>query len=211
YKSRTLFKSINLKVFPGEMIAIMGPSGSGKSTLLNILGLLDVPDSGEVLFQGAPAPKPRSRAAVRYRRERLGYLFQNFALIEDATVKQNLEIALAYVPRSDRTAKRIDSVLTTVGLQGVENRRIYSFSGGEQQRIALARLLLKPCDIVLADEPTGSLDNHNRDQILALLKELPEAGKATLIVTHDETVAQACNRVIHLNNCEAFESEMSAG
>jgi putative ABC transport system ATP-binding protein len=200
YGVRTVLDDFNLQIEAGEMVALTGVSGSGKSTILNIIGLLDTPDDGEVRLLGRRAPKPRTRTANHFLRHHLGYLFQNFALIDNETVTHNLEIALTYSGRTPSKRQRIAEALAQVGLPGAEDRKIFSLSGGEQQRVAVARLLLKPCDIVLADEPTGSLDADNRDTVLDLLQKLKEAGKTIVIVTHDDGVAAKCSRVIALDN-----------
>ncbi|WP_275292350.1 ABC transporter ATP-binding protein [Amycolatopsis sp. La24] len=192
-----------LRVEPGEFTALTGASGAGKSTVLNLLGLLESPDGGEVRLFGERAPRPRSRAANLLRRNRLGYLFQNFALIDNETVEHNLEIALTYAQRGTPKQDRIKEALAQVGLRRSEHRKIHSMSGGEQQRVAVARLLLKPCDLVLADEPTGSLDAKNRDRVLDLLQKLNEAGKTIIVATHDEAVAGRCSRVVDLSAREA--------
>jgi putative ABC transport system ATP-binding protein len=164
-----------------------------------MIGLLDAPDAGVVRIFGEQAPGPRTRAANLLRRCRLGYLFQNFALIDNESVAQNLELALTYAGRGTRKREHIARALAQVGLPGAEDRKIYSLSGGEQQRVAVARLLLKPCDIVLADEPTGSLDAENRDIVLDLLRQLNESGKTIIVATHDEVVAGWCARVVDLS------------
>lgn len=189
---------VDLRIHPGEMVALTGPSGSGKSTILNLLGLLAAPELGVLRLFDEVAPPPISPRATRLRRARLGYLFQNFALIENETVSKNLEIALTSAgARRNRSAK-IFTALDRVGLSGFEQRRVHSLSGGEQQRVAVARLLLKPCDLVLADEPTGSLDRENRDIVLELLTELSARGKTLVIATHDPVVVDACSRSIEL-------------
>lgn len=203
YGDRKVLDDLDLRIEAGDMVALTGASGSGKSTLLNIIGLLDAPDGGEVRLLGDRAPKPRTRAANRYLRHHLGYLFQNFALIDNESVAHNLEIALAYAPRTTSKQQRIAEALEQVGLAGAENRRVYSLSGGEQQRVAVARLLLKPCEIVLADEPTGSLDTENRDVVLSLLRGINAAGKTIVIATHDDVVASSCSRVIALSGTTA--------
>ncbi|SES20998.1 ABC transporter ATP-binding protein [Actinokineospora terrae] len=198
YGDRRVLDGFDLRIGVGEFIALTGPSGSGKSTVLNMIGLLEAPDAGAVSVLGGRAPAPRSRAANLLRRTRLGYLFQNFALIDSESVAYNLEIALTYADRGVPKRRRIAWALAQVGLPGVERRKVYSLSGGEQQRIAVARLLLKPCDIVLADEPTGSLDAVNRDIVLGLLHQLHEAGKTVVIATHDTAVADNCSRVVDM-------------
>lgn len=192
------------------MVAITGASGSGKSTVLNIIGLLEAPDRGEIRILGNKAPAPRTRAANRYLRHHLGYLFQNFALIDNASVKENLEIALTYSAQRMSKKQRIANALAHVGLSGAADRKIYSLSGGEQQRVAVARLLLKPCDIVLADEPTGSLDAENRDLVLRLLRDMNEAGRTVIIATHDEAVVSACSRVVSLDGAVRSMKQMPA-
>jgi putative ABC transport system ATP-binding protein len=198
FPGRTVFDGFDLKIEKGEQVAITGPSGCGKSTLLNMMGLLEKPDHGEIRILGRPAPRPRGRAANRQLRHHIGYLFQNFALIDDASVKQNLDIALTYAGRGPSRKERIAEALRHVGLPGMEERRVFSLSGGEQQRVAVARLLLKPCDVILADEPTGALDTTNRDIVLGLLTELNRAGKTVVIATHDQDVMDACSRVVPL-------------
>ncbi|MEV7093445.1 ABC transporter ATP-binding protein [Amycolatopsis sp. NPDC051045] len=196
YGERRVLDGFDLDVEAGEFVALTGASGAGKSTVLNLIGLLDAPDSGEVRVLGRPAPGPHTRAANRLRRSHLGYLFQNFALIDSESVAHNLGIALTYAGRGTPKRERIAEALARVGLPGAEHRKIFSLSGGEQQRVAVARLLLKPCDIVLADEPTGSLDTDNRDIVLALLRDLNKAGKTIVVATHDEAVAGSCSRVV---------------
>ncbi|WP_216215681.1 ABC transporter ATP-binding protein [Amycolatopsis aidingensis] len=196
YGKRRVVDGFDLRVEAGEFIALTGASGAGKSTVLNMIGLLDAPDSGEVRVLGSKAPGPHTRAANRLRRSHLGYLFQNFALIDSDTVAHNLDIALTYAARGTSKRKRIAEALARVGLSGAENRKILSLSGGEQQRVAVARLLLKPCDIVLADEPTGSLDAENRDIVLGLLRELNQSGKTIVLATHDELVAGSSSRTV---------------
>lgn len=202
FPGRTVFAGLNLEIEKGEQVAITGPSGSGKSTLLNMIGLLEKPDGGEIRILGQQAPRPRSRAANRQLRHHIGYLFQNFALIDNASVKQNLEIALTYSERRPSKKERIAEALRHVGLPGIEDRLVFSLSGGEQQRVAVARLLLKPCDVILADEPTGALDATNRDIVLGLLTELNRAGKTVVIATHDQDVIDACSRVVPLQKSE---------
>ncbi len=199
FRSRTALSTVDLRVQPSEVVAVTGPSGSGKSTLLNILGLLEPVETGSLSLFGKSAPSVGSPRATRLRRTRLGYLFQNYALIDNQTVEANLKIAQAYVQgRTATLAKARAQALEQVDLPEVHNRKVYELSGGEQQRVALARLLLKPCQLVLADEPTGSLDPVNRDIVLDLLKALSEQGKSVIIVTHDDAVVGRCDREVVL-------------
>jgi putative ABC transport system ATP-binding protein len=199
YRGRTVISDMNLTVSDGEMVAVTGKSGSGKTTVLNILGLLEVPDRGSVRLFGERSPRPRSSKANELLRWRLAYLFQNCALIDNETVDYNLQVALAYAKGSSREKRqRKAEALERVGLTKAGAKKVYELSGGEQQRVAIARILLKPCDLVLADEPTGSLDAQNRDEVLRMLRELNASGKTMLIVTHDERVTESCDRIIQL-------------
>jgi putative ABC transport system ATP-binding protein len=199
YGGHAVIRDIDLAVMKGEMVAITGKSGSGKSTLLNIIGLLESADHGELRLFGEPGPRVRSAKATRMLRFRLGYLFQNFALIDGESVDNNLRIAQAYTKRSRSGRQEArQSALHAVGLPNSGGQKVYQLSGGEQQRVAIARLMLKPCDLVLADEPTGSLDATNADSVLAMLRELNAGGKTMIIVTHDDRVAAECDRVIDL-------------
>lgn len=197
YRKRVAVRDVSLTINEGDFVAIVGPSGSGKTSILNLIGMLERPTSGTVELFGKPSPRIGSAAGVRLLRDRLGYLFQNSALIDSDSVDDNLAVAQRYVKASqaDKAATRAD-VLRRVGLAGYGERPVYELSGGEQQRVAIARLLLKQCDLILADEPTGSLDPQNRDSVLKLLLALNEQGKTVVIVTHDPHVANECQRVI---------------
>ena len=199
YDGHAVISDLGLAVTKGEMLAITGASGSGKSTLLNIIGLLETADRGDVRLFGGPGPRVGSRGATRMLRFNLGYLFQNFALIDGESVDANLRIAQAYAKgsRSGRREAR-GSALRAVGLTDSGQQKVYELSGGEQQRVAIARLMLKPCDLVLADEPTGSLDAANADIVLGLLRELNAGGKTVIVVTHDDRVAAQCHRTMAL-------------
>ncbi len=197
YGATTVLKDVDLSIYAGEMIAITGPSGSGKTTILNLIGLLEKPNQGSLYLFGKPSPSVGSFRARKLLRTHIGYAFQNYALIDDASIKQNLDIPLFYEKiSSQKKRERQRAALAQVGLADVNvKQKVYTLSGGEQQRVALARLLLKPCQIILADEPTGSLDAGNRDAVMQILHDLHDQGKTIVIVTHDEVVARSCERV----------------
>ncbi|MDU4888929.1 MAG: ABC transporter ATP-binding protein [Clostridium sp.] len=195
FKDKSVIDKLNLKVSKGEFIAITGNSGSGKTTLLNIMGLLEKPDSGDVIINGIKNPNGKQVRILQ--RDFYGYLFQNYALIENETVESNLKIALKYQKNINHTEK-INEALESVGLKGHNKKKIYELSGGEQQRVALARVILKKCEIIFADEPTGNLDKENRDIVFEILKRLNDEGKTIVFVTHDLDLAERAKRVIKL-------------
>ncbi len=188
-----LFDRFNFKINDGEFVCFSGASGSGKTTLLNIIGLLEPIDSGELIINGVQYTTTKQK--LEYYRTQVGFLFQNFALIENKTVEQNLEI----VAKENRTSCSIMDVLDKVGLQDKLNSKIYTLSGGEQQRIALARLFLKKSNIILADEPTGSLDAKNAQIVMRSLLDLNQQGKTVILVTHDETIKRMARKVFELS------------
>lgn len=164
-----------------------------KTTFLHIIGLIEEFDSGRLLIDHKEITKRKDK--LLYYRQKVCFLFQNFALIEGKTVRQNLNMIKA----ADRTkGATIESVLEKVGLSEKIDEKVYTLSGGEQQRIALARVFLKRCEIVLADEPTGSLDKENARKVVGLLKELHKEGKTVVLVTHDEEIQGQCERIIYL-------------
>ena len=197
YGENKIFNHFDLCVSSGEMVAIVGKSGTGKSTLLNMMGLLEEPNGGMVSIHGKEQVKINSKKATLLQRYEIGYLFQNFALVDNMSVSKNLDIALEYAKVGDKKEAKLQA-LEKVGLREKYNQKIYTLSGGEQQRVAVARLMLKPCSIILADEPTGSLDESNRDLIIGLLHDLHQSGKTVVAVTHDPVVANACQRTINL-------------
>ena len=181
------------------MTAIVGKSGSGKSTLLNILGLLEEPDQGELILKGERVRKGSPHQRTLFLRNTISYLFQNFALVDHGTVGYNLDLALHYVKGSPREKKRWkEEALARVGLPGIAGKTVCQLSGGEQQRVALARIFLKPSSLILADEPTGSLDVGNARMVLDLLHELHREGRTVLVVTHDPLVAGECQEVLEI-------------
>lgn len=199
FGEKQVFTNFNCTIKNGFMAAIIGKSGSGKSTLLNMIGLLDLDYQGEILYDDVNIKKLKENKQVEFIRNNINYLFQNYALVDNETVEQNLLLALAYekINKGEKITK-INEVLTKVGLDNFNNKKIYTLSGGEQQRIALARTILKKGDIILADEPTGNLDEGNKEIVLKILKEFKDLGKTIIIVTHDLSIANECDEVIKL-------------
>lgn len=198
YGDKNILNNLSIKIEEGTFNVIMGASGSGKSTILNIIGLLDKATSGDVILFGQKNIRPFSMKAEQMLKNKIGYLFQNFALIENETVANNLKLALENVKGNKK--ERISEALKEVGLEGYENKKIFKCSGGEQQRVAIARLLLKPCELILADEPTGSLDIKNREIVVKLLKNMQELGKTIIVVSHDSFFKEIADDVIDLSD-----------
>ena len=200
FGSREIFKDLSFDIEENEFVALVGPSGSGKSTILNMIGLLDTVDSGKILINGKVLPKVNSQSAVYYRRNVINYLFQSNALISTSSVKDNLMLAMTFSSFSrQEKEQRIKETLEFVGLQNRLNSKINELSGGEQQRIAIVRAILKPGDIVLADEPTGSLDPEMSQKAFDLIRTLRDQfGKTILVVTHNMEQARQCDRIISL-------------
>ncbi|CAG7839351.1 Lipoprotein-releasing system ATP-binding protein LolD [Clostridium haemolyticum] len=197
FGSHAIFENLNLNVEENDFVAIVGKSGKGKTTLLNMIGCIEPITSGEINVCGIKNPNINKKSGSQLLRNKISFLFQNYALVDDETVNFNLDIALRFTKssKSEKATLKKDA-LKMVGLSGYESRKVYELSGGEQQRIAIARAILKPSNLVLADEPTGSLDPENRDIILKLLSKMNEMGKTIIVVTHDSTVADYCKRKI---------------
>src|ERR1044072_4868690 len=182
------------------MRALTGPSGSGKSTLLNCLGLLDVPTAGAIRHGEKDITRFGPRQARGFRRDVLGYLFQNYALIDNASIAANLEVVTK--PRRGlrrTTSTAIPQALERVGLAGREGEKVSRLSGGEQQRVALAGLMVKQPSLVLADEPTGALDHDNAAMVVKVLREMSDSGCAVVIATHDDYVRDQCDSVFRVS------------
>lgn len=200
YKNSHIFKNFNLDIPKGKMVAIYGSSGSGKSTLLNIIGMIEDYDDGKYYFENSFAPAFNSLSALKLRRNQISYLFQNFALIEDESIEKNLQIALLYSKLSKKEKKnKMKDYLKKVNINHRLNTKIYSLSGGEKQRVAVARALLKDSKLILADEPTGSLDIQNRNEVIQLLRhEVEISGKTVIIVTHDPYIKEQSDLIIDI-------------
>ena len=204
YGDRVIFDHINMEIREGEMTALIGPSGCGKSTLLNMIGLLEDLSNGKIRIFGKEIPKINSRKATMLRRNTVNYLFQSSALVGDMTVYQNLMLAMHFVRISQKEKEiRINRMLHEVGLPKMKSAVVNTMSGGEQQRVALARTLLKPGKLILADEPTGALDEKSAERVFLLLRALYVQYKKTVImVTHNMELAQQADRVANLMKYE---------
>lgn len=192
FDDKIVFSNLNLEIEDGEFIILGGPSGCGKTTLLNMIGAIEKFDSGEIIVDGIDIKNKRNH--LNYFRKKIGFLFQNFALVDNKTVKENLKI----ISKDCKTNLSMEEALRIVGLEDKLNKKVYTLSGGEQQRVAIARLMLKKCDVILADEPTGSLDRKNAEAVINILKELNTQGKTIVLVTHDEYIKKQGNRVVNL-------------
>lgn len=192
---KRIIDTLSFNIKKGEMVAITGESGCGKSTILNMCGGLIEATSGTIIINGVKNPKYNSAIGRRLLHDDICFIFQNFVLLSEETVQYNFDLIKKFFP----SEIKYEDCLKQVGLSSeVLKQKVFELSGGEQQRIAIARNLLKPHEIILADEPTGSLDPKNRDLVLELLKGLNESGKTILIVTHDKEVTKQCERSINL-------------
>lgn len=201
FKKNTIFSDLNLQIEEKSFVTVYGDSGSGKTTLLNIIGLTENYDQGSYKLLGKNAPKVNSRKSLLLRRNKIAYLFQNFGLIENETVEKNLDIALLYSGYSKKKKEaEMFRALDLVNLKVDLQQKIYELSGGEQQRVAMARVILKKCDLILADEPTGSVDTKNRNDILSLLKKENQKGKTVILVTHDREIIKNSDLTIDIKS-----------
>lgn len=192
FGEKKLFENYSLQINDGEFVIFTGVSGCGKTTLLNMIGSLEKADSGEITVDGMDITQKKNQR--EYLKRKVGFLFQNFALVDNKTVEENLKL----VKNDCRSGVSIEEALEMVGLSDKAKQKVYSLSGGEQQRAALARLIVKKCDCVLADEPTGSLDRKNADTVFSILEKINESGKTVIMVTHDEAFKEKGKRVIEL-------------
>lgn len=204
-------RDVSIDFKEGEFTAIMGASGSGKSTLMNIIGCLDQPTSGQYILGGEDVSQLEDDKLSEIRSRRIGFVFQNFNLIQQLTVLGNLEVPMFYlgIPPAERRRRAVE-LAERVGLADRLDHRPMQLSGGQQQRVCIARALINEPLILLADEPTGALDSKTGIQILALFDELVAAGKTIIMVTHDPTVAHRCQRVLHLHDGRVINDERNA-
>ncbi len=195
-----VLNEVNFEVARGEFVAIVGPSGSGKSTLMNILGLLDTADSGDYELAGKKVSAMSATELAKTRNSTIGFVFQQFHLLPLTTATENVELPLVYSHgENGDTGKKAIDALCRVGLEERLTHYPSELSGGQQQRVAIARALINDPDIILADEPTGNLDQVAGHQIMDLFRELNRAGSTILLITHDRQLAQQATRVVHIN------------
>jgi putative ABC transport system ATP-binding protein len=204
-------RGVDIRVDRGDYVAIVGPSGCGKSTLLNILGVIDRPSRGRVVIAGRATEAMRDGEATSFRLRAIGFVFQRFYLMPALTARENVELPMAEarVPRREREA-RARELLDYVGLGGRADHRPAQLSGGEQQRVAIARALANRPALLLADEPTGELDARTGAEIIALFARLNRDGTTIVVVTHDEQLARAARRVIHMRDGLIVDPERPA-
>lgn len=196
-KGQVLFNDLSLSIDQGEFVGLIGKSGAGKTTLLNIIGLITDISAGSIAIGNYKKLSMKSKNAMLLRRHTIGYLFQNYGLVEDESVLWNLKLALEYkkMSKGDKI-KRINKYLKQFGLGDMLNKKIYQLSGGEQQRVAIIKLILQGSKIILADEPTSGLDKDNETIVMSLLKNLNEAGITIIMVTHNLNLCDYFSRII---------------
>ena len=205
----TALNSINIEVKRGEFVAVMGPSGCGKSTLLNIVGMLDNPNSGSFWFDGQDVAGYSENALSDIRKENIGFIFQSFNLIDELTVRENIELALLYHDvTAEERAKRTETVMERMEIAHRADHMPAQLSGGQQQRVAVARAVVSEPSLILADEPTGNLDSHNGEEVMELLTELNKQGATILMVTHSPAHAEYARRDISLLDGEVITESL---
>lgn len=199
-------KDINLTIEDGEMVAIMGASGAGKSTLLHILGTLEKYDSGSYYFADKDMGGFTDKQLSRLRCQKIGFVLQDFGLIADESVLSNVTVPLYFDNTSMKQLKsKAENALETVGILNLKKKRVRHLSGGQKQRVAIARAIVNEPSLILADEPTGSLDSQTSDEILNVFEMLNQQGKTIVIVTHSHDVANHCNRIVNIIDGEIVD------
>jgi putative ABC transport system ATP-binding protein len=201
--------NISFSVEKGEFVSIIGPSGSGKSTLMNILGLLDVPDSGEYILDDVMIKTAKENSLAEIRNKKIGFIFQNFNLLTKLNAIQNVQVPLMYRGVKHEESNKIAyEYLDKVGLKGREKHLPTQLSGGQQQRVAIARALAGKPEIILADEPTGALDSKTSTEVMELLQDLNEEGQTIILITHDINVAKRAKRIVRIADGKLYEGEV---
>ena len=194
-------KGVSLEINEGEMVAIQGPSGCGKSTLLHILGCLDYPNKGKYFYKGNEVTFSNNSEIAKMRNKEIGFILQNYGLIGERTVYDNVIIPLIFANKNPKKEEsRINELLESLGILHLKDSIADNISGGERQRCAIARALVNEPSVILGDEPTGALDSENGKQCMALLREINKKGTTVIIVTHDDSVAACCDRIIRMKD-----------
>lgn len=198
--------NMNFHVDKGEFVSIIGPSGSGKSTFMNMVGLLDVPDSGEYILDGTNVESLSENKLAEIRNRKIGFIFQSFNLLQKFNALENVQVPLMYQGMSNRESQKIAyEYLEKVGLKGREKHMPTQLSGGQQQRVAIARALSTNPEIILADEPTGALDSKTSLEIMDMLKKLNEKGQTIILITHDINIAKQAKRIVKISDGKLYE------
>ena len=198
---------VSLEVQDGEFVAICGPSGSGKTTLMNVMGCLDLPDSGSYLLDGVDVAACSDRELSAIRSEKIGFIFQQFNLLDQMSAIENVELPLIYqkVPQRERT-ERAKEALELVGLANRMRHRPSQLSGGQQQRVAIARALASRSRVILADEPTGNLDSRSGDDVMQLISDLSGQGSTIVLITHNQRVAAMAQRTVYVHDGRLYDA-----
>lgn len=201
----TALNKINIHIDKGEFVAMMGPSGCGKSTLLNVIGMIDNPSSGEYFFDGEEIAQRSENELVDLRKQNIGFIFQNFNLIDDLSVQENVDLPLLYLGISKKERReKVEKALQLVGLESRAKHKPQELSGGQQQRVAVARSVVGEPKLILADEPTGNLDTKNGDDVMNMLNMLKKNGTTILMVTHSPEHGARADRVIEMLDGEVL-------
>lgn len=195
YGNHCILKEMDCTIESGKFTCIFGESGSGKTTLLNIMGMIEEYKEGEIFYDGKKIESEKEKAKMLS--NSIGFVFQNFGLMENKSVKENLMI-VKKVRKSKNPKELINEALNYFGLMGMENQKVCELSGGEQQRVALAKLMIKDCDLILADEPTASLDEDNKQLVVKTLKDFVAKGKTVIVVSHDRAISDVSDSLIVL-------------
>lgn len=195
----TILKEVDLCIEDGDYIALMGPSGAGKTTLMNIMGCLDRATQGEYFLDGNEISDYPEKEKARLRNEKFGFVVQDFALINEMTVYENVRLPLRYrKKRLKKEREHIESILKSLEIEDKKEIRVCDLSGGQQQRVAIARAIVNSPEIILADEPTGALDQETGREVMEIFSKLNQQGKTIIIVTHDPNIAAKCNRIVKM-------------
>lgn len=203
-------KNVNIKIEDGEYVAIIGPSGAGKTTLMNIIGCLDNPTDGKYILDGQDISGYSEKQKARLRNEKFGFVVQDFGLISSMTVYKNIRIPLLYSKnKSNKTKENVQSILEKLKISDKTDENVNNLSGGQRQRVAIARALINSPSIILADEPTGALDQETGKEVMKIFSELNQQGKTIIIVTHDSNVAAMCKRTIKVIDGEIVTEKSS--